>query len=104
MASDAPTAQVSDLDWLMSGLVQRVPHTRSAVLLSYMGAPLTDGTGLVLGTVAVSRRTAPRLGAARPRRHQGAGRGTRRAAGAPGERRAAAVTRGARARARTGDA
>ncbi len=29
MASDAPTAQVSDLDWLMSGLVQRVPHTRA---------------------------------------------------------------------------
>ncbi len=37
MASDAPTAQVSDLDWLMSGLVQRVPHTRSAVLLSCDG-------------------------------------------------------------------
>ncbi len=37
MASDAPTAQVSDLDWLMSGLVQRVPHTHSAVLLSCDG-------------------------------------------------------------------
>src|SRR5690606_16662991 len=37
MASDAPTAQVSDLDWLMSGLVQRVPHTSSAVLLSCDG-------------------------------------------------------------------
>ena len=37
MASDAPTAQVSDLDWLMSGLVQRVPHTTSAVLLSCDG-------------------------------------------------------------------
>ncbi len=39
MASDAPTSQVqvSDLDWLMSGLVQRVPHTRSAVLLSCDG-------------------------------------------------------------------
>ncbi|MEV7791951.1 roadblock/LC7 domain-containing protein [Streptomyces sp. NPDC087512] len=37
MVSDAPTGHVSDLDWLMSGLVQRVPHTRSAVLLSRDG-------------------------------------------------------------------
>src|SRR5207245_10256026 len=37
MASDAPTGHVSDLDWLMSGLVQRVPHTTSAVLLSCDG-------------------------------------------------------------------
>ncbi|WP_447041656.1 roadblock/LC7 domain-containing protein [Streptomyces sp. DSM 118878] len=38
MASDAPTGgHVSDLDWLMSGLVQRVPHTHSAVLLSSDG-------------------------------------------------------------------
>lgn len=37
MASDAPTGHVSDLDWLMSGLVQRVPHTSSAVLLSCDG-------------------------------------------------------------------
>ncbi|MEU4086293.1 roadblock/LC7 domain-containing protein [Streptomyces aureus] len=37
MASDAPTGHVSDLDWLMSGLVQRVPHTTSAVLLSSDG-------------------------------------------------------------------
>lgn len=37
MASDVPTGQVSDLDWLLSGLVQRVPHTRSAVLLSSDG-------------------------------------------------------------------
>lgn len=37
MASEAPTAHVSDLDWLMSGLVQRVPHTTSAVLLSCDG-------------------------------------------------------------------
>jgi hypothetical protein len=38
MASEAPTAQVSDLDWLLSGLVQRVPHTTSAVLLSATGS------------------------------------------------------------------
>lgn len=37
MASEAPTGHVSDLDWLMSGLVQRVPHTNSAVLLSCDG-------------------------------------------------------------------
>ncbi|MFJ2743261.1 roadblock/LC7 domain-containing protein [Streptomyces sp. NPDC087440] len=37
MASDAPTGQATDLDWLLSGLVQRVPYTRSAVLLSSDG-------------------------------------------------------------------
>ncbi|MGW7412587.1 roadblock/LC7 domain-containing protein [Streptomyces sp. NPDC054863] len=37
MVSDAPTSQVTDLDWLLSGLVQRVPYTRSAVLLSSDG-------------------------------------------------------------------
>jgi predicted regulator of Ras-like GTPase activity (Roadblock/LC7/MglB family) len=37
MASDVPTGHASDLDWLLSGLVQRVPHTRSAVLLSADG-------------------------------------------------------------------
>jgi predicted regulator of Ras-like GTPase activity (Roadblock/LC7/MglB family) len=37
MPTDAPTSRVADLDWLMSGLVQRVPHTTSAVLLSCDG-------------------------------------------------------------------
>lgn len=37
MASDVPTGHVSDLDWLLSGLVKRVPYTRSAVLLSSDG-------------------------------------------------------------------
>ncbi|MFE2944770.1 roadblock/LC7 domain-containing protein [Streptomyces sp. NPDC059255] len=37
MASDVPTGHVTDLDWLLSGLVQRVPYTRSAVLLSADG-------------------------------------------------------------------
>ncbi|MFI5759220.1 roadblock/LC7 domain-containing protein [Streptomyces sp. NPDC051569] len=37
MVSDVPTGHVSDLDWLLSGLVQRVPYTRSAVLLSSDG-------------------------------------------------------------------
>jgi predicted regulator of Ras-like GTPase activity (Roadblock/LC7/MglB family) len=37
MASDVPTGHSSDLDWLLGGLVQRVPYTRSAVLLSSDG-------------------------------------------------------------------
>ncbi|MEU6483716.1 roadblock/LC7 domain-containing protein [Streptomyces sp. NPDC046887] len=37
MASDAPNGHSPDLDWLLSGLIQRVPHTRSAVLLSSDG-------------------------------------------------------------------
>jgi predicted regulator of Ras-like GTPase activity (Roadblock/LC7/MglB family) len=37
MASDAPNGHVSDLDWLLSGMVQRVPYTRNAVLLSSDG-------------------------------------------------------------------
>jgi predicted regulator of Ras-like GTPase activity (Roadblock/LC7/MglB family) len=37
MAGDAPTGSTRDLDWLLTGLVQRVPHTRSAVLLSSDG-------------------------------------------------------------------
>ncbi|MGW1939429.1 roadblock/LC7 domain-containing protein [Streptomyces goshikiensis] len=31
------TTRLSDLDWLLSGLVQRVPHARSAVLLTADG-------------------------------------------------------------------
>ncbi|WP_267241994.1 roadblock/LC7 domain-containing protein [Streptomyces sp. PR69] len=37
MASDGPTGPASDLDWLLSGLVQRVPYTKNAVLLSADG-------------------------------------------------------------------
>lgn len=37
MASDPTTAPESDLGWLLRGLVERVPHTRSAVLLSADG-------------------------------------------------------------------
>ncbi|MGX2993500.1 roadblock/LC7 domain-containing protein [Streptomyces sp. JNUCC 64] len=37
MASDVQTGPTTDLDWLMSSLVQRVPHTSSAVLLSSDG-------------------------------------------------------------------
>ncbi|MER5565071.1 roadblock/LC7 domain-containing protein [Streptomyces goshikiensis] len=35
-AATTPT-RLSDLDWLLSGLVQRVPHARSAVLLTADG-------------------------------------------------------------------
>jgi predicted regulator of Ras-like GTPase activity (Roadblock/LC7/MglB family) len=37
MVSDAPIGQTTDLSWLLTGLVQRVPHTRSALLLSSDG-------------------------------------------------------------------
>jgi predicted regulator of Ras-like GTPase activity (Roadblock/LC7/MglB family) len=37
MVSDTRTGQNQDLDWLLQGLVQRVPHTRSALLLSADG-------------------------------------------------------------------
>ena len=37
MVSEAPVGQQADLSWLLTGLVQRVPHARSAVLLSSDG-------------------------------------------------------------------
>ncbi|CAL9562921.1 MULTISPECIES: roadblock/LC7 domain-containing protein [Streptomyces] len=37
MVSDAPIGQTTDLSWLLTGLVQRVPNTRSALLLSSDG-------------------------------------------------------------------
>jgi predicted regulator of Ras-like GTPase activity (Roadblock/LC7/MglB family) len=37
MLSDAPSGQSTDLAWLLAGLVERVPHTRSALLLSADG-------------------------------------------------------------------
>lgn len=37
MVSEAPIGQPTDLSWLLSGLVQRVPHTSSALLLSSDG-------------------------------------------------------------------
>jgi predicted regulator of Ras-like GTPase activity (Roadblock/LC7/MglB family) len=40
MASDVPSEDETDLAWLLRGLVERVPHTRSAVLLS------TDGLAI----------------------------------------------------------
>jgi predicted regulator of Ras-like GTPase activity (Roadblock/LC7/MglB family) len=37
MLSDVPRSQGQNLDWLLSGLLQRVPQTRSALLLSSDG-------------------------------------------------------------------
>ncbi|WP_326686648.1 MULTISPECIES: roadblock/LC7 domain-containing protein [unclassified Streptomyces] len=37
MVSEAPAGQNTDLSWLLTGLVQRVPHTNSALLLSSDG-------------------------------------------------------------------
>ncbi|MFD3925327.1 roadblock/LC7 domain-containing protein [Streptomyces sp. NPDC058614] len=44
--SDIGTGQPQNLDWLLAGLVQRVPHTRSALLLSSDGlVKAYDGFG-----------------------------------------------------------
>ena len=45
MASDVPTGHVSDLVWLLTGLVERVPDTRSALLLSSDGLRKVRRTG-----------------------------------------------------------
>lgn len=37
MLSDASANRPSDLSWLLSGLIERVPHSRSALLLSSDG-------------------------------------------------------------------
>jgi predicted regulator of Ras-like GTPase activity (Roadblock/LC7/MglB family) len=37
MASDMASSRPQNLSWLLSGLMQRVPHTRSALLLSADG-------------------------------------------------------------------
>jgi predicted regulator of Ras-like GTPase activity (Roadblock/LC7/MglB family) len=39
MASDGNQGREADLGWLLRGLVESVPHTRSAVLLSADGLP-----------------------------------------------------------------
>ncbi|MGP4002559.1 roadblock/LC7 domain-containing protein [Streptomyces sp. 8N706] len=37
MVSDLRTGRTTDLSWLLTGLVQRVPHTRNVLLLSSDG-------------------------------------------------------------------
>lgn len=55
MASDAPAGHETDLGWLLRGLVERVPHTRSAVLLS--------GDGLAVASFGLSTDSADQLSA-----------------------------------------
>lgn len=55
MASDVASGRPQDLSWLLSGLVQRVPYTRSALLLS------TDG--LVKAVHGLERDEADHLAA-----------------------------------------
>lgn len=72
MVSAVPPSQVPDLTWLLSGLVEQVPHTRSTVLLSTDG--LTKAAhGLDLdsadqlaaiasGLISLARSTGARFG------------------------------------------
>jgi predicted regulator of Ras-like GTPase activity (Roadblock/LC7/MglB family) len=72
MVSDAPTRQTSDLAWLLSSLVEKVPHTRSALLLSSDGLKKhvhgldTDGAdelaAVASGLCSLSRRAGARFG------------------------------------------
>lgn len=55
MVSDVASSGSQDLSWLLSGLIQRVPHTRSALLLS------TDG--LVKAVHGLDRDQADHLAA-----------------------------------------
>ena len=72
MVSDVPPRHESDLDWLLRGLVERVPHTRSAVLLSADGlTSAAHGLGpdsadqlaaIASGLFSIARSAANRLG------------------------------------------
>jgi predicted regulator of Ras-like GTPase activity (Roadblock/LC7/MglB family) len=72
MASDVPPGHESDLSWLLRGLVESVPHTRSAVLLSADGlASAAHGLGpdqadqlsaIASGMFSIARSAAARFG------------------------------------------
>jgi predicted regulator of Ras-like GTPase activity (Roadblock/LC7/MglB family) len=72
MVSDVPLGDESDLGWLLRGLVERVPHTRSAVLLSADGlANAAHGLGadgadqlsaIASGLFSLARSAATRFG------------------------------------------
>jgi predicted regulator of Ras-like GTPase activity (Roadblock/LC7/MglB family) len=72
MASDVPPGHESDLSWLLRGLVESVPHTRSAVLLSADGlASAAHGLGpdqadqlsaIASGLFSIARSAAARFG------------------------------------------
>ena len=72
MVSDAPSGHAQDLGWLLRGLVEHVPHTRSAVLLSADGlATASYGLGpdpadhlsaIASGMFSLARTAAVRFG------------------------------------------
>jgi predicted regulator of Ras-like GTPase activity (Roadblock/LC7/MglB family) len=72
MVSDVTPAHESDLGWLLRGLVEHVPHTRSAVLLSADGLPIAaHGLGpdhadqlsaIASGLFSLARTAAVRFG------------------------------------------
>jgi len=72
MVSDVTSGREADLDWLLRGLVERVPRTRSAVLLSADGLAIAfHGLGpdaadqlsaIAAGLLALARSAAVRFG------------------------------------------
>ena len=72
MVSDVHPAQGSDLSWLLRGLLDRVPHTRSAVLLSADGlTTAADGlspddadhlSAIASGLFSIARSAAAKFG------------------------------------------
>ncbi|MFG3259649.1 roadblock/LC7 domain-containing protein [Streptomyces sp. NPDC048172] len=72
MVSEAPLGQNTDISWLLTGLVQRVPHACSALLLSSDGlVKAVDGmepdtadhmAALASGLYSLARSAGVRLG------------------------------------------
>src|SRR5215472_8606249 len=72
MVSDLPPGHESDLGWLLRGLVEHVPHTRSAVLLSADGLatasygldhdPADHLSAIASGLFSLARTAAVRFG------------------------------------------
>lgn len=72
MVSDGTSGQGADLSWLLRGLVEHVPHTRSAVLLSADGLataayglerdPADQLSAIASGLFSLARTAAARFG------------------------------------------
>jgi predicted regulator of Ras-like GTPase activity (Roadblock/LC7/MglB family) len=72
MVSDVPPGRELDLGWLLRGLVEHVPHTRSAVLLSADGLataaygldndPADQLSAIASGLFSLARTAAVRFG------------------------------------------
>lgn len=72
MVSDVPAGHEADLSWLLRGLVEQVPHTRSAVLLSSDGLatasygltadPADQLSAIASGMFSLARSAAIRFG------------------------------------------